>query len=247
VSSIASITSGASSATTGADTTKLAGSKDEFLKLFMAQLQHQDPLSPKNGSDMVAQLAQFSQVEQSTQTNQQLAALAVSQSSTANASLSSLVGRSCTASLGDVTIKDPSNIPPISVSSTGTITGASVVVKDADGHEVRRIAIPANGGPVSWDGRDASGNLVKQGSYSMSVDSGTTTTAITANWNHAIDGVVLSATGSSLKMGGIEVSPSTITTIGAAASQAVTTATTATADAITAALATSSATNGNIQ
>ncbi len=244
MSSISSITSGASSATSGADTTQLAGSKDEFLKLFMAQLQHQDPLSPKDGSDMVAQLAQFSQVEQATETNTQLAALANSGSSTANASLSSLVGRNCTASLGDVQIKDPSNIPPINVSSTGTISGASVVVKDADGNEVRRIAIPANGGAVSWDGRDASGNLVQQGSYSMSVDTGTTTTAITANWNHAIDGVVLNATGATLKMGGIEVSPSLITTIGAAAGSG--SSTTATADAITAALATSSSSQGNL-
>src|SRR5664279_6091966 len=82
--------SSATSASSGADTTKLAGTQDEFLKLFMAQLQNQDPLSPKNGSDMVAQLAQFSSVEQQTQTNSQLAALAASQSSTANASLSSL-------------------------------------------------------------------------------------------------------------------------------------------------------------
>ena len=53
-----------SSSTTASPANQLTGNKDEFLKLFMAQLQHQDPLDPKNGADMVAQLAQFSSVEQ---------------------------------------------------------------------------------------------------------------------------------------------------------------------------------------
>src|SRR5690606_4677562 len=37
---------------------------DEFLKLLVAQMKHQDPLNPMDGKDMVAQLAQFSSVEQ---------------------------------------------------------------------------------------------------------------------------------------------------------------------------------------
>lgn len=40
--------------------------KDEFLKMLVAQLRHQDPLSPMNADDMAAQLAQFSSLEQLT-------------------------------------------------------------------------------------------------------------------------------------------------------------------------------------
>lgn len=231
---ITGVTSTSTSSTSATDKTQLAGTQDEFMKLFMAQLQNQDPLTPQDNSAMVAQLAQFSTLQQQQQTNTQLTALANSESSTANASLSSLVGRTCEASLGTVKVDDPTAVPPIQTSSTGPISGASVVIKDASGNEIRRLAIPATGGPVQWDGRDASGNLVKQGSYSMSVDSGSTTTAITANWQHAIDSVQLDATGSTLKMGGIEIAPSSVTSIGAAAS---------TTDAITTALA--SAAGGN--
>ena len=39
--------------------------KDVFLKLMVAQLQHQDPLSPADGTQFVTQLAQFTQLEQS--------------------------------------------------------------------------------------------------------------------------------------------------------------------------------------
>ena len=41
-------------------------SENTFLKLFVAQLQNQDPLNPdeQSGTQMVSQLAQFSQLEQ---------------------------------------------------------------------------------------------------------------------------------------------------------------------------------------
>lgn len=215
MSAIDSISSTTSNPSSGKDVTHLAGTKDEFLKLFMAQLQHQDPLQPKDGSDMVAQLAQFSSVEQAQQMNAQLSALTATESSTANASLSSLVGRQCSATVGDATIEDPSKMPPIHVSSTSAINNASIVIKDANGKEIRRIAIPAAGGNVQWDGRDAKGGLVPPGAYSVSVDSGTSTSVVDAAWQDRISSVELGTTGSRLKMDGITISPSSITSIGA--------------------------------
>jgi flagellar basal-body rod modification protein FlgD len=46
--------------------------QEAFLKIFLAQLEHQDPLSPQDATDLGAQLAQFSQLEQSIKMSDEL-------------------------------------------------------------------------------------------------------------------------------------------------------------------------------
>jgi len=46
--------------------------RDAFLRIFLTQLESQDPLSPQDSSELGAQLAQFSQLEQSVNTTQAL-------------------------------------------------------------------------------------------------------------------------------------------------------------------------------
>src|SRR3954451_21885139 len=40
--------------------------KDDFLKLLVSQLQHQDPMNPTDDKDFMGQMAQFTSVEQMT-------------------------------------------------------------------------------------------------------------------------------------------------------------------------------------
>lgn len=48
-------------------------SESAFLKLLVAQIQHQDPLNPTDGVQFLTQLTGFSQLEQLIQINQELA------------------------------------------------------------------------------------------------------------------------------------------------------------------------------
>lgn len=46
--------------------------QETFLKLLVAQLKNQDPLQPQDGTEFVAQLAQFSSLDQLININRQL-------------------------------------------------------------------------------------------------------------------------------------------------------------------------------
>ncbi len=68
---------GAQSGSTSASNPNAALDKDGFLKLFVAQLQHQDPSSPMDTNDSMQQMSSFSMVEQITNmasTNTKIAA-----------------------------------------------------------------------------------------------------------------------------------------------------------------------------
>lgn len=112
---------GVTGSTTTNATKKTVG-QDEFLKLFVTQLRFQDPLSPLDGAEFTAQMAQFSSLEQLTQINDGVAVLAASQNSLQNAYLTGLIGRKIgyEVTAEDGTVK----------TATATVTGVSY---DSDG------------------------------------------------------------------------------------------------------------------
>lgn len=68
--------------------------RDAFLELMLAQMQNQDPLSPQDNTEMVAQLAQFSQVENLDQLANSFDELSNNLMSGQTLQATSLVGRS---------------------------------------------------------------------------------------------------------------------------------------------------------
>ncbi len=58
----------------GSQTDALAN-KATFLQLLVAQIKNQNPLQPQDGVQFISQLAQFSGLEQSMTTNQELTAI----------------------------------------------------------------------------------------------------------------------------------------------------------------------------
>jgi flagellar basal-body rod modification protein FlgD len=49
--------------------------KNMFMKLLVAQMRNQDPMAPSDGTQFLGELAQFEQLEQSTNTGEDIAAI----------------------------------------------------------------------------------------------------------------------------------------------------------------------------
>ena len=81
---IQAINSLGNSVASGSNTTTHQRTKtgqDAFLKLLVEQLKHQDPLAPQDGTQFVAQLAQFNSLEQLISINERLGKLVPEKSS----------------------------------------------------------------------------------------------------------------------------------------------------------------------
>lgn len=74
--------------------------KDEFMKLLMAEMKNQDPLSPKSNSESIAQMAQFSALEQSSNLNSSFNSLAKNITMNNLASSAHVIGKYATVQNG---------------------------------------------------------------------------------------------------------------------------------------------------
>ena len=169
-----SSTSSSSSSSSTTDTSSLA-SMDEFLKMFVAQLQYQDPLDPMNNQDITAQLAQFSSLEQLTQINQNL-----TESVTTNALLNKSINNNMATTLIGKQIRVEGNSLLVTDGKSSDLLftvpenayGVNINILDADGKTVRTIDVDyyAEGNQsYTWNGRDNAGNLVDDGEYSFTI------------------------------------------------------------------------------
>ncbi len=189
-----------------------AASRDQFLRLFVAQLQNQNPLDPQSGADMVAQLAQFSSLEQAVATNHRLAELIAAQDAAGSAGLADLVGRQVTATASTIEVDGP--LPALQISAAEPLGGGEVVIRSASGAEVRRIAFGPGASPLTVPG--SADPPLPPGTYTVEVvATGRGGTSINARPElvGVVDAVELTAHGPRLRIAGARISPATVTTI----------------------------------
>ena len=192
--------------------------KDDFLKLFVTQLQNQDPLNPTDGTQFIGQLAQLTQVEQAYNTNTNLQSLLNQGSNNATLAAVTLIGKDVQAIGSQVDLKSGS-AATINFSLDKAADQVTVSVLDAGGNVVKAItagAKSAGTGSVSWDGTDNSGKQMAAGAYSFSVSgknaSGSAVTA-TGLIKGRIDGVDMSGAIPALSIGSLKLSLTDVTSV----------------------------------
>jgi flagellar basal-body rod modification protein FlgD len=215
---------GASGSANASPLGNMAGSlgKDDFIKLLVAQLKHQDPMNPQDGTQMATQLAQFSSVEQLMNINQTLSGQSNTNAGLAtaleNSTAIGLIGKNVSIANDAFTVGGADPVPGFSteLASAGKLT---VSILDAQGHIVRTQdmgTVAAGRQPLDISGLSsglANGNYTVKVSFTNAA--GTASTPATLTTAH-VDGVQFGPTGLVLRSGTRTYPLSGVTSVDAA-------------------------------
>ncbi len=145
--------------------------KNDFMLLFIKQLEYQDPLKPLENNEMATQLALFNQVDQLFDLNEKIKQLIEIAQNDKIQTISELIGKKSLVK---------SNIGRI---EKGKFLGGKVIldepvndlklkVYDSEGNLVRTLdlgALPAGQQEIEWDGKDEKGKILPDGNYYFSI------------------------------------------------------------------------------
>jgi flagellar basal-body rod modification protein FlgD len=147
------------------DGQKLDQDLNKFLTLLVTQLQHQDPLDPLDAHEFTAQLVQFASVEQQIYQNNHLEDLLHAYQSAQSAATVAYIGTTVEANSDRLALQDGQARMSYTLAEPAAST--SLVVKDDRGRVVYRTEGETTAGrhAFAWDGRDADGNRLPDGSY----------------------------------------------------------------------------------
>jgi len=139
--------------------------KDDFLKLLVEQIRHQDPLSPMDNDKFIAQTAQFSSLEELQNINKSIERLAAGSASPV-AGATAFLGKPVTATSAAFTYAASTVSLPFSLAAPAQ--NAAIEITDASGSAVvARLPLgPLPGGPHSLDlTPGAAGRSLPAGQY----------------------------------------------------------------------------------
>ncbi len=194
----------------------IANDFDTFLTLLTTQLQNQNPLEPLDTNQFTQQLVQFSEVEQTIKSNENLENLLKLQAATAVTNSVGYIGK--TVELASTTQELKNGTATWPLVAENPAQNATFTVKDSDGNLIFAESKPIEQGAsdYQWNGKDNDGNNAPAGSYTLSVEA-TSASGVAVNVNIAssgtVDGVDLSGDTLYLLINGQKVKLENVTTI----------------------------------
>ncbi|MBQ47123.1 MAG: hypothetical protein CMP10_06550 [Zetaproteobacteria bacterium] len=145
--------------------------KDDFLKLFVTQLQHQDPLNPDDGAEMASKLAQFNGLEQMMNMNSTMDQLVAGQGSARSIEMVNYVGKELVINggrvkkSGDEMTESKFNVPIDSIKT-------SLEIRDSQGFVITSKdlgTLKRGNHAFEWDGKKTDGSQAPDGVYSYNL------------------------------------------------------------------------------
>lgn len=176
-------------------------SRDDFMKLFLTQLQFQDPTKPMESAEMATQMSQFNMVDLLQRNNEAMAKLVAADQERNNLSALSYIGHEVRYK-GSILNLKAGHYRQFQMDVAANAASGVAIIKDVKGNVVRTLdmgALTKGSHDLNWDGLTDTGEQAPDGVYLVSikavnennenVDVTTWTTGTVANLIYAKDGL----------------------------------------------------------
>jgi flagellar basal-body rod modification protein FlgD len=164
----------------------LSSNFGDFLNLLMTQLQNQDPTAPMDSNEFTSELVQFSSVEQQINTNTSLTQLIQLTQAGEVMQSSAMVGKQVSVQSTDLALQNGS----AGVNFTAPAAEQAMISITSDsGTKILDTVVNATKGSNTWtwNGEDASGNTMPDGTYTVAV-TGVNADGSTSALNYTVTG-----------------------------------------------------------
>jgi len=143
--------------------------RDDFMLLFIKQLEYQDPLNPLENNEMATQLALFNQVDQLFDLNEKFSQIIEIAEGNVLSTMAGLIGKKALAESelarvenghflgGKLVLEEP-------------VEGVRLKIYSSEGNLVREMdlgALPAGEHEIDWDATNEQGETVPDGTYRL--------------------------------------------------------------------------------
>jgi flagellar basal-body rod modification protein FlgD len=192
--------------------------RDDFMKLLIAQLQNQDPLSPMDNQEFAVQLATFNSLEQLVGMNEKLEQLASQQGLASEFNSAALIGKQVIGKGNEVNLST-SGDASLYYELAGNASKVTVKVLNSSGATVGQIVAGsqmAGAQSVTWNGENNLGHRLPAGPYRFEVnaaDSSGNSVPVTSQVRGMVTGVNLEGPEPILEIGQLRISLSAVTAI----------------------------------
>jgi len=147
--------------------------KDAFMKLFLKQLEMQDPTQPMDTDKMLDQTAQLSTMEMNQNMQTTLDKLSSNLQTTNELNTINSIGKMADTGNRYINVTDNDDTKSFELYFGDDIKSGNVIIKDKNGNTIRTLPLDAHDKGVlsfEWDLKDDNGNRVPNDTYEVTAE-----------------------------------------------------------------------------
>jgi flagellar basal-body rod modification protein FlgD len=144
--------------------------QEDFMRLLLKELSHQDPLNPMDSKEFTVQLTQFSSLEGIAEINNNLDDLLTYQRSMQNTTVTNMIGKTVEVDGNSTQLNGSA---AMSYDLAGDASSVAIQILDNTGKLVRSEALgsqTAGSNYYIWDGKDNLGEQLPDGPYTFEIE-----------------------------------------------------------------------------